>query len=892
IASRNPARPAFLAGRGRSRSKQEGTGRGEPVAESEGPPRGAGEDVGRPGRSRQRGTSRYTPPTFKSKAEEPSNSLVRERARAPGPESTPEPSRRRWRRPISRAVTEHTKGNELEDSPVIRITQATPKRIPSKSRSVTKQAEEEEEGEEDKVTNIKVFKKPAASRDVYARTRYTRKRNQEEAGKPTSTEAPTSTTTLKIEEEIPNDATTEEPQTSTNVPSEDEATTVETNTVESSIAPTESIVENEVVTVTESQSQAPTTIKAVDPDVVKIVFKNASEENASNSLPRRRKVLLRKRPVTSTTVSREDEEEQPLPRRRKVIRRLRVHQNVSTPAEPATTEDNDRIVLRFTTPKEADTTLEEDTEESTSTESLSPSTTETVGTIGYTFSYFDADFLNSDAATMASTLLDNFTVATNDGEALTEESTTSPTTFSTGSTDAGNGLDETTASDQPEAAPTVALTTTSLAPQSSRRLESYNKTYYQESRFIRKKFVRRRPVDSSENVGAARRVSSTTEASNPEASKRRKSLFIRRRPVSSTTARTTQTIEERPEEETDLALEVEDASLEATPRSNRANVRPVFEINLQSHGDSNEFWSRFTTPSQSTGHLSPFSIALEDEALSTGSEEVYRSTPSNNRKPESRPRYRVPESLRRTISTEGSYLVDSSPEESGESNDSKLGYQSYRQPRTRGKLYEEEPAPDATQSPSFDSSAHVRTRFYARRPNLGTTTTESPVTETLIPAKKFDYVADAHRRQQSLRTTPRSNAEDRGENLVDADYTTTPSLQPLVTRLVTSVEESATTERQKILIKTKYSSLTSTTRIPVQTTASTVPEASASTTGDPSDDESANEIRQGQVERSTLPIEGEFLHRAGGGRLTTESHESSTIEIESVFSNLIAGREQ
>jgi len=112
------------------------------------------------------------------------------------------------------------------------------------------------------------------------------------------------------------------------------------------------------------------------------------------------------------------------------------------------------------------------------------------------------------------------------------------------------------------------------------------------------------------------------------------------------------------------------------------------------------------------------------------------------------------------------------------------------------------------------------------------------------------------------------------------------TVKPSVTRLVTSVTESGTTERQKILIKTKYSSLTSTTKIPADQFLSTTPLSVS--VAEVNDDESANEIRQG-IERSTLPIEGEFNYRYDG-RFTTESHESSTIEIESVFNNLIAGK--
>nr|XP_031835642.1 mucin-5AC-like [Nomia melanderi] len=901
IAPRNTAR-SFLAGRGRLRPRQETSpgpdGENAARATAEGAVGPAG-----PGRSRQRGTSSAA-------------------------ESAPEPPRRRFRRPISRAVTEGPKGNELEDSPIVRITQGGPRRTSSRARSAAK------DDENDKITNIKVFKKPAANRDIYARTRYTRKRNNEESSSKqeevqslnhSPTTVAISTTLDGSESDALKESTTEEFR-STSVESyettalglEDATDSfVETNTIES--VPTESIVENEVVTDQPSTTELPqaTTvgsnkIEDFDPDIIKIVFPGNStnflvqEVGAANAtVPRRRKVLLRKRPVTSTTSAQEDEEE-PAPRRRKVIKRLRVQNATEVPP----TED-DRIILRFasTTAKEEEApslpTVDGITGIDVSTESLSASTTETAGTVDYIVindftaagfetpgSTIDEYFENSDAATMASTLVDNFT-ATQSGE--TTDASTEPTTpFLIKFADTENTLEETSTS-QSE---TVA---TSTSAPTSRRLEPYNRTYYLDSRFVRKKFVRRRPVESSDNAGQVApsntlvRVSSTTEISNLEgASKRRKSLFIRRRPVTSTTSRTTGFVEESNE---NLNLEEEEASSETTPRTSRDSV---FEISLPTSSDSREFWSQYTTPS--TDHPSSLVPQEAGESLPTGSEEVYQSTSRPNRRPDSRPRYRVPDSLRK-VSTEGAYAADSSPEESEDSNESKPRYQSFRQPRTRvryeeGTREEQEEALDATQSPSFDSSTHVRTRFYARRP---ATSTESAVTETLIPAKRFDYVADAHRRQQSLRTTPRSAneepkrsedstspspSEDRADqNLVELEYATTPSSQPLVTRLVTSVEESATTERQKILIKTKYSSLTSTTRIPVQTTPSSVADAPK----DSSEDESANEIRQGMVERSTLPIEGEFLHRAG--RVTTESHESSTIEIESVFSNLIAGRE-
>ncbi|CAL7941014.1 unnamed protein product [Xylocopa violacea] len=561
-----------------------------------------------------------------------------------------------------------------------------------------------------------------------------------------------------------------------------------------------------------------------------------------------------------------------------------------------------------------------------------------------------ADFSESDVITMASTIVDNITAvaiesSTEPEETITETGATESTTssnFVINLTDRNNILDETLpSSDQLETLPTTVSSTTTFVPvQANRRLETYNRTAYLDSRYVRKKFVRKRPVTSSEDgIGQNPATGPTTHAlplaserSDLEtASKRRKSLFVRRKPVSSTTTRTTLLLEEDSIEddkfssEKDLRLEEEQhESTDATLRIHRAQDETLYPVNhLSTKSDSAEFWNRYTTASTTEPPL--FSVlpqkstTIDDDParIEDEDDEAHKSVSSSNRPSELRPRYRVPDSLKKIANTEGLYSSESSSEQSDIGNNSRTRYQNFRQPKTRYKYREitrnrgenQESVVDATESPSFDSSTHVRTRFYARRP---VSTTEPPVTETLIPAKKFDYAADAYRRQQSLRTTPRnqnedttivpsSNEEREVQNFVDADYVTTISPQPLVTRLVTSVKESATTERQKILIKTKYSSLTSTTKIPLQTTAARVEhptttpisvlntlERSMDPIREENEDESANEIRQGQVERSTLPIEGEFLYQA---RFTTESHESSTIEIESVFSNLLGSRD-
>ncbi|OAD52209.1 Acidic mammalian chitinase, partial [Eufriesea mexicana] len=998
ISSRNHTRSSPLVGRGRLRPKQENAGRNEPINENEQieSSRNVVEETPRSrGRSRGRGVSRYTPPTFRGKTEDPSDSVVRERTRTKeNPTSTTinsDPPRRRFRRPTSRS-TESTKVNELEDSPIVRIAQSYPRRsLSSRSGNVVK-----DEVDNEKITNIKVFKKPVSvNRDIYARTKYTRKRNNVETDlfANRSLNDTAATTVITTERPIVNsiDEVDQNSPQMTTTPRAQETTVsldIETNTVETART-TESVVENEVVAVTDNNesdgregldedlttTSSSIKIENIDPDVIKIVFPmNSTEANIEgnvNAVPKRRKVVLRRRPVsTSTTAAREEEvENKPVPRRRKVIKRLRPVQNTASTVEDSSAE-KDQILLRFesTTAKEDSTDTVAAEISDASTESFSSAMTETVAgttdfdaTNGFTEVTLettptaetmidDSGFSNSDIITMASTIIDNITAiatesTTKEEESLTELGTTESTTsnFLINLTETDDILGETLPlrSDL-DTSPTNSYDSVSQSTVSSfqpnRRLEVYNRTYYLDSRYVRKKFVRRRPIGSppTENTTNNRHpitltstdVSSSNERGDLEVlSKRRKSLFVRRRPVSSTTTRTTRLIEQdlitddKFDDEEDLRLEGQNESENATLRINRAHDETLYPAALSNGKESEEFWNHYTTSSNNGKHL--YSVtpqrgitlyetsAKDVETALFENEETHRS--SSNLSPEIGPRYRVPASLKKTVSTQGLYYLDSSSEDSEETSNLRTKYQNFRQPRTRYKYHEitrnrgeakEESVPDATQSPSFDSSTHVRTRFYAKRP---VSSTEPPVTETLIPAKKFDYAADAYRRQQSRRTTPRMQGEDsttltslneeRAEvqNLVDGDYVTTPSPQPLVTRLVTSVEESATTERQKILIKTKYSSLTSTTKIPLQTTVARLDypsttvspisgtlERSTDSSDEANEDESINEIRQAQVERSTLPIEGEFLYQA---RFTTESHESSTIEIESVASS-------
>lgn len=964
IPSRNNTRSSLLVGRGRLRPRQEKHGRNvENSHDDEG-------DEGTPARtrarpsSRIRGASRYTPPTFKQRNESSTSSdstVHGERVRAttePPPNTEGGPSRRRFRRPISKTsttittTTESTRANELEDSPIVRIVQAYPRRsLSSRSRNAVK-----EDGDAEKITNIKVLKTPIGqvNRDVYARTRYTRKRNNNNVSTPdissspppsfldrTTNDAvtvPLTTTERPILNSI--DEVAIETTMTTTTATQETTTDLETSTVEPRT--TESTMENEIITEMTDDHRTEgldvTTIEddeMIDSNVVKIASNNSetiNEESVNAVHPRRRKVLLRRRPVTTTPVSVE-RENRPHTRRRKVIKRLRPVQNATSTIDVPSTEQILFVGLVSTVTPEEKEREEEEEETSTidaSTENLAtaetvdagddfamtletPTTVESV--LGDDTSSFDFD-----PVTMASTIIDNVTAIAS--ESTTEESTVTETDSveSTSSNFSNDILNEKLTDELPTVV-SWPSSTASVVSQSNRRLETYNRTYYLDSKYVRRKFVGRRPVVaplSPENFNSNDRNSivetsshlATSEKNKLDGvSKRRKSLFVRRRPVSSTT--TSRTTINDDDEERDPRLDTEEVTLRNDDETSYPTAPPIDQ-------ESEEFSNRYTTTSSIVEKLSsPLASppnATFDEDTSSIHENVDRTHGSNDRSPEIRPRYRVPVFIKKTLSIENVYPLDSN--ESEEANNPRSRYQNFRQPRTRYKYREirrnrdseEESIADATQSPSYDSSTQVRTRFYARRPAVSTT--ETPVTETLIPAKKFDYAADAHRRQQqSLRTTtPRIRNEDstiltnsneeRAEirNLVvEEDYTTTPSPQPLITRLVTSVEESGTTERQKILIKTKYSSLTSTTKIPLQTTVVPLEHPVVTSSSIPgitlerSDvDESMNEIRQSHMETSTLPIESEFLYPS---RFTTESHESSTIEIESVFSNLIGNRD-
>uniref|UniRef100_A0ABD2XD38 chitinase n=1 Tax=Trichogramma kaykai TaxID=54128 RepID=A0ABD2XD38_9HYME len=158
-----------------------------------------------------------------------------------------------------------------------------------------------------------------------------------------------------------------------------------------------------------------------------------------------------------------------------------------------------------------------------------------------------------------------------------------------------------------------------------------------------------------------------------------------------------------------------------------------------------------------------------------------------------------------------------------------------------------------------------------------TSTTEKTTPESLIPTKKFDYFADAMKRGSQLqRTTPKLSG---GKSIPSS------TTKPLVTRLVTSIAESDVTERQRILVKKKYSSLTGTSFLPKATTVSPLLHKRQKNKQASLNEITSSYSTEQNIEWSTLPIESEFIDK----RFTTEPspESSSTIEIESVFSNLI-----
>jgi len=741
-----------------------------------------------------------------------------------------------------------------------------------------------------------------------------------------------------------------------------------------------------------------------NPDLVTIVPTERIIDiaNETSTPPRRRKVLLRRRPVSSTVDStavngdqvKEEERPQAKPRKRKVIRRKRPLQDSwsSTVAQ----DSLEKEAQETSKPPPKSTTFEvgngNDIEESTVNQiggftSVNKDDSESIATTNdhevtdkvedFTLAFtetvlsdleFNANLVTPETPISGSTMFpdeeatDSFgavTTATineantNEEYRSTEEvgleATATASTLSTAAIDYTESYtfpEETSmpSTDLTEDASAGAARTSTISTLDGDSatspmqtiVTSFTTEQYVPAEYKRKNLTR----DKSPAANTTSRyplVSLPTidreKNSSEILSRRRNNFLIRRYPVSNSDVTTVGSVgndsgyreeekEEDAREETENARSRDLAIRQDVTEDTTVRNKMVLTNGLSD--DTAEFWRHYTTVSSTARIKYPLNRAEEtvDRRRSkTGiaRDDVSESIPTD--RSEIRPRYRIPVIVKRPFDPEealsprrysGISSLDSALEESEETTEAarsaRIGQSALRQPRTRYKLrgrdieikINKDAAASNRAEPAANTWQYSRTRSYSRRPSLTPSTTEAAITETLIPARKFDYVADAfHRKQQSLRTTtttiPGANDLSDSQNLIDSDYTSTTTAKPLVTRLVTSIMESGTTERQKILIKTKYSSLTSTIRIPADQFSSTssplflVAENENKDDGDNDYDEFINDIRQGVVERSTLPIEGAFSQRHGN-RLTTESQESSTIEIESVFNNLIAGK--
>ncbi|KYN27929.1 Chitotriosidase-1, partial [Trachymyrmex cornetzi] len=872
-------------------------------------------------RSYGRGSSRYTPPTSRSKTQDVSANFVpslryRERGRTTASTTvgtvTIDDVKRRYRRPSRVNNPESITVNELDDSPIVRITQGGSRKNPLyQSRS---------DEENNKITNIRIFRKPTVNRELYDRTKYTRKRNNvEESLQKVNNDlnqkhiasmtlkafkTGTSAETDRIEG---NDLLNGVDQSTAKIDS-----VVESNTIQpiydlkpiTQIDGT-TISSNKVNASNQSKDTVATTTTRIEihefnPDLVTIVSTERVFDVAekTSGTPRKRKIFLRKRPISSSTVvniiETEEEETSQGPRRRKVIKRKRPLQNTSTSMEVSLEEEEDSsLLLKSTTPMGSDEDVEKSTVSINQTEVTLISQNTEESTIVTDADEIQRSTIEMDTeVTIESTLA---TATTYNTESMFLEDTLIP---STEAENLSTTRVQTTlsTSDSDSATTRTQVTTTPFTTESDSFSAARSSS---DSRYARKKFIRKNPVSSSGNTNNQYipALSSTENSSLEILSKRKNYLFIGRYPVSSSTVNILyddlKYKEEKEGEEKENTSRSRDLARQDIVNSG-TTLRNKSILTNGFSDDTAEFWKHYTTTSL-RGQINYPSAYIEDvEDRKVARTEfiennTYRLTPIVTRGPEIRPRYKVPIILKRPFDPEEALSprryppIDSAPEESEETpetRDARLRQSGFRQPRMRYKLLNRNNVKieEKTTQPSPESTStwqYFRTRSYPKRTS---TSTEAAVTETLIPMKKFDYVADAfHRKQQSLRTTTlRSNDFFDSQNLIDPYYTRT-TVKPSVTRLVTSVTESGTTERQKILIKTKYSSLTSTTRIPADQFPPTTP-LSTLMTG--VNDDSANEVRHG-VERSTLPIEGEFNYRHND-RFTTESYESSTIEIESV----------
>lgn len=517
--------------------------------------------------------------------------------------------------------------------------------------------------------------------------------------------------------------------------------------------------------------------------------------------PVRKKVLLRRRPVTAVNTSTTTEHTNiNQGRRRTVIRRR-------GPTSLNSVSDNEENKLITTTDSSIQLTTIEDNIKSTSF----IDTAEITSTVDYTNLPFTIDSTENDVNTIP-------TLFTTEQDTLSTN-TVHPRVYYSPET------------------PIIITTTTHKSTTGSKT----------GPRFLRRKFIRKGPLGtssttpssttSSRRFGYSKFSQSSTPASLKNLStNRRKSLFIRRRPVTTTTV--------------NVDEQFDNDNYPTSIGFNDDITNPSVSRDVAN------FWKNYKSSATTLSPITSFdeSSVADDSAPQESAEEL------------------------------GDIIAD---------RQSRTNFQRNNDEKTIFKL------PISKKDESIFGpngswySQNLNTRSYPRR---SSTTTESSVTETLIPAKKFDFIADAiQRRQQSQKNTHKSFGND--ENSLEEDHSsTTPVTKPQVTRLVTSVVESGTTERQIILIKTKYSSLTSMTKIPADNSHNLHEQFGLQLEknniyADESRHVLLNLIRgttERVPEKSTLPIESEFVRKPRYYFTTESTPESSTIAIESVFNNLIS----
>ena len=860
--------------------------------------------------SRRRGSTRYSRPTASADREEiSSNSISRTRVRvttiSPNAE-TIQPSRRS-RRPISKSNIERESRNELENSPIIRISQEVPQNNSSTRRS---RRPGKNIGEGSLIKNIRVFKEP----ENIESQRPGLRRFEDSTAQASIQDLSETTSTSNLDKETffsPSSYNFSE-TTKSYLKSTREKDNQISWTGRNSIHPYYSTdLGVNIPSTTTEPVKSRNYRRKFTASYDELSRSVSSTESSTN--PRKRILLLRKRPVTDTSTEANENETFRTQRRRKVIRRLRpTEKERSTTTESYRNQEQKefrtRYFTRSTTPK---TTADKLHKLKTTVNPSNFNEDSIYGT--YTTEIIPTD---ADTTTFSSELNDDSTenVQTTLLDQITEAEVTNPVTedyfnYESKATTEWNTIQTSTLPTTliivPDHLPTLTEFLKSRTSSPTEISSTYETTTpialkitQSNEPFITRQKLSRRPSKPTTRTANARRfptystssISSTTEFEPEVVAKRLKNLFIRRRPSFS---RAFLEPENNNFDETEDIHDVIEDVTSGNTKNNETSDNSSFA------GVPDEFWKSFTTAinSQSKSSLQestkgPNVLFHLTESSST------ESYSDNNEKV--RPVYQRPE-YRTILRTSSKTLApDSSPKEfedgsNSPSNTARSTLSVYRKPRLR--LQNNEPNVE-----NSEGLAPIKNRFFPKRKS----TTEQSVMETLVPAKKFDYTADAYlRKQQSQRGSSKSRNKDEEDvefqNSVDI-YSTTPSSKPQITRLVTSVVESATTERQRILIRRKYSQLTSTSFIPVQTTTSRYERPIATSfflksnkrnkENLNSKDEYLNEIpssasTEPSIEKSTLPIESAFLK--GVGRFTTEATgESSTIEIESVFNNLIS----